>query len=131
MALDDFKNRTKENIPGKVYVTWQCLDCDLCRETAPTIFRRHNEEGYSYVIKQPETPEELSQVQESIEGCCTEAIHGDGDEFDPNTEYYTPTEETESSSSCCSLKDYGLDSSSTPTSITGSIAQIICRWFKR
>ena len=83
MPLADFKNRTQENIPGKVYVTWQCLDCELCRETAPTIFTRHDEEGYSYVMKQPETSEEFNQVQECVEGCCTEAIHDDGDEFDP------------------------------------------------
>ena len=35
----------------------QCIDCDLCRETAPNNFTRW-EDGGSYVKKQPESPEE-------------------------------------------------------------------------
>ena len=28
-------NRYFENVTGKFYVDNQCIDCDLCRETAP------------------------------------------------------------------------------------------------
>ena len=131
MSLANFKIRNPENIPGNIYVTDQCLDCDLCRETAPTIFKRKDEEGYSYVMKQPETPEELLQVRECIEGCCTEAIHDDGDEFDPHTEHLHRSTKSEQSCSSCSCDNYGLDSSITPTSIAGSVVQIISRLFKR
>lgn len=82
MSLDTFKTRMIENVAGKFYVGNQCLDCDLCRATAPANFTRNNEGGYSYVMKQPETPEELGLCREAMEGCCTETIFADGDGFD-------------------------------------------------
>ncbi|MBI3881009.1 MAG: ferredoxin [Verrucomicrobia bacterium] len=80
--MDDFKNRWPENISGKYYVSNQCMDCDLCRETAPANFARHHAGGYSYVRKQPETPEEEALVRECVAGCCVDTIHTDGDVFD-------------------------------------------------
>lgn len=73
----DSQGRPSENVPGAFYVDEQCLDCDLCRETLPTVFAR-NEHGYSYVKKQPETAEELTAAREAIELCCVEAIHEEG-----------------------------------------------------
>ena len=35
-----------------------CIDCTLCRETARANFTRSDDGGYSYVFKQPTTPEE-------------------------------------------------------------------------
>jgi ferredoxin len=69
-----------QNSPGKFYVDQQCIDCDLCRETAPSFFTRHDEGGYSYVQKQPTTEEEIAQCMEALEGCPVEAIGNDGDE---------------------------------------------------
>jgi len=71
-------NKQKESIVGKYYVDDQCIDCDLCRETAPSNFTRSDEGGYSYVYKQPSTPEEESQCKEAMEGCPVEAIGSDG-----------------------------------------------------
>ncbi len=34
----------------------QCIDCDLCRETAPDNYKRNDDGGYSYVHKQPLEP---------------------------------------------------------------------------
>ena len=82
MSLDTFKTRMADNVAGKFYVGDQCLDCDLCRETAPANFARNDDGGYSYVKKQPETPEELAACREAIAGCCTETIFEDGDSFD-------------------------------------------------
>ena len=73
-------NKHKENIVGKYYVDDQCIDCDLCRETAPSFFQRHDEGGYSYVYKQPTTEEEVAQCMEALEGCPVEAIGNDGEE---------------------------------------------------
>ncbi|MEY4090136.1 MAG: hypothetical protein RJB55_2407 [Verrucomicrobiota bacterium] len=67
------------NVPGKFYVDQQCIDCDLCRETAPGSFSRYDEGGYSYVMKQPTTEEEVAQCMEALEGCPVEAIGNDGD----------------------------------------------------
>ncbi len=70
-------DRLPQNVPGRVYVDSQCIDCDLCRETAPTIFARHEETGVSFVQRQPETPEEMTLAEEAIQGCPVEAIGTD------------------------------------------------------
>jgi ferredoxin len=72
-------NRYPDNVPGKFYVDDQCIDCDLCRETAPNNFTRNEDGGYSYVFKQPATPEEETLCREAKEGCPVEAIGEDGD----------------------------------------------------
>ena len=36
----------------------------------------------SFVMKQPENPEELAAARHALEGCCTETIHADGASFD-------------------------------------------------
>jgi ferredoxin len=69
-----------ENVKGKFYVDEQCIDCDLCRETAPDFFSRNEDGGYSFVHKQPETPEDEELCMEALEGCPVEAIGDDGDE---------------------------------------------------
>ncbi len=33
--MADVANKYPENAAGKFYVDEQCIDCDLCRETAP------------------------------------------------------------------------------------------------
>ncbi len=72
------ENRYSDNIMGKFYVDTQCIDCDLCRQTAPSNFDRNQNGGYSYVKKQPETPEEEALCKEAKEGCPVEAIGDDG-----------------------------------------------------
>jgi len=67
------------NIGGRFYVDQQCIDCDLCRETAPSFFKRNDEGGYSYVFMQPTTGEEIALCMEALEGCPVEAIGEDGD----------------------------------------------------
>lgn len=66
--------RLRENIPGRYYVTSECIDCDLCREAAPGIYRRNDLIGYSVVHHQPATPEEEVRAIEGMEGCPVEAI---------------------------------------------------------
>ena len=68
------------NVSGKFYVDQQCIDCDLCRETAPAFFSRSDEGGYSYVSTQPASDEDTAQCMEALEGCPVEAIGNDGDE---------------------------------------------------
>lgn len=78
-TMADREDRNKENVTGKFYVDSQCIDCDLCRETAPKNFTRSDDEGYSYVYKQPESAEEEEQCREAMEGCPVEAIGEDGE----------------------------------------------------
>lgn len=73
------EERQPQNVPGKFYVDTQCIDCDVCRDTAPENFTRHDEGGYSYVFKQPETEQEEEQCKEAMESCPVEAIGNDGE----------------------------------------------------
>jgi ferredoxin len=75
-----FANRYSDNVPGKFYVDDQCIDCDLCRETAPDNFTRNEDGGYSYVFKQPVSLDEETLCKEAMEGCPVEAIGHDGAE---------------------------------------------------
>jgi len=76
--MADIEDKNLENVEGKFYVDEQCIDCDLCRETAPDNFEREEDEGYSYVYKQPENEEEHVLCQDALEGCPVEAIGDDG-----------------------------------------------------
>lgn len=67
-----------ENTPGVWYVDVNCIDCDVCRETAPNNFTQQTDKGYSYVFKQPENDAEKAQCQEALESCPVEAIGSDG-----------------------------------------------------
>jgi ferredoxin len=76
--MADTATRYPENIAGAYYVANQCIDCDLCRETAPASFKRNDDGGYSFVYKQPESPEEQKLAKEAMEGCPVEAIGSNG-----------------------------------------------------
>ncbi|MEI7720494.1 MAG: ferredoxin [Verrucomicrobia bacterium] len=76
--MADTANRYPENIAGAYYVDNQCIDCDLCRETAPNSFKRNDDGGYSFVYKQPESVEEQKLAKEAMEGCPVEAIGSNG-----------------------------------------------------
>jgi ferredoxin len=77
--LPDRKDKVKENIGGAYYVDSSCIDCDVCRDTAPESFRRSDENSYSFVYKQPETPEETAACEEALTCCPVEAIGNDGE----------------------------------------------------
>ena len=67
--MADVANKYPENVEGQFYVDDQCIDCDLCRETAPANFKRNDDGGHSFVYKQPESPEEEALCKEAMEGC--------------------------------------------------------------
>jgi ferredoxin len=77
--MADVANKYPQNVAGKFYVDDQCIDCDLCRETAPANFTRDDDGGHSYVFKQPENAEEEALCKEAMEGCPVEAIGSDGE----------------------------------------------------
>ncbi len=76
--MADLANKYAENVTGTFYVDDQCIDCDLCRETAPANFTRNDDGGHSYVFKQPGSDDELTLCKEAMEGCPVEAIGSDG-----------------------------------------------------
>ena len=76
--MADRNQKVPENVPGLYYVDNTCIDCDMCRSTAPQVFARHDEGGYSYVHRQPVTPEELAEAELARQECPTETIGNDG-----------------------------------------------------
>jgi len=78
--MADRENKYQDNVGGKFYVDDQCIDCDLCRETAPENFIRNEDGGHSFVFKQPGNQEELDACIEAMEGCPVEAIGDDGED---------------------------------------------------
>ncbi len=77
MANIDY--RLKENAPGPYFVTSECIDCDLCREMAPSVFRRHDGIGFSVVYHQPINASERSDADQGLESCPVEAIGREAD----------------------------------------------------
>ena len=76
--MAEVDDKYTENVDGAFYVDDQCIDCDLCRETASDNFIRNEDGGYSFVFKQPENDEERALCEEAMEGCPVEAIGEDG-----------------------------------------------------
>ena len=76
--MADPADRQPENVLGKFYVDSQCIDCDLCRDSVPEFFTRSDDNGYSYVYKQPTTEDEVELCMEALAECPVEAIGNDG-----------------------------------------------------
>ncbi len=43
--MADRDHKVPENVPGRYYVDVTCIDCDLCRETAPHKFHSATTRG--------------------------------------------------------------------------------------
>ena len=76
--MPDPNDKVPGQPPGRYYVDTQCIDCDLCRETAPDNFMRNDEEGFSFVYKQPQSEAEELLCKDALDNCPVEAIGKDG-----------------------------------------------------
>ena len=76
--MPDKNNRLPDNVPGKYYVTGNCIFCETCIEMAPEHFASKDDE-YAYVKRQPEDEYEEEQCQEAMAGCQAYAIGEDGE----------------------------------------------------
>lgn len=83
--MADKTDKFEENIAGRFFVDRQCIDCDLCRETAPAFFTRNEDGGFSYVYRQPETEDDIALCMEALEGCPVDAIGEDSDVPSPKS----------------------------------------------
>jgi glyoxylase-like metal-dependent hydrolase (beta-lactamase superfamily II)/ferredoxin len=70
--MANIAHRLPENIGEGFFVDSSCIDCDACRQIAPTIFRDHGEQ--SSVYHQPETEEETRLALCSLVACPTGSI---------------------------------------------------------
>ena len=71
-------DKLPDNAPGKFYVSRECIDIEVFRDTSPANFMRNDDNGYSFVWRQPETQEEIRLCEEAFDACPVEAIGDDG-----------------------------------------------------
>ncbi|GBC82641.1 Hydroxyacylglutathione hydrolase [bacterium HR10] len=64
--------RRTENAPGEFFVDTSCIDCDHCRQIAPSVFRAHR--GQAIVYHQLESPQERLRAQMALVTCPTASI---------------------------------------------------------
>ena len=76
--MADPNERYPDNAPGGYYVDTNCIDCDVCRDSAQDNFRRNDDGGYSFVYKQPATDTEREECERVREECPVEAIGDNG-----------------------------------------------------
>ena len=81
VCIDIISSTPGRNLPrpARLHPPPEAPHCDeRCRETAPDNFKRNEDGGYSFVFKQPATPEEEGRCKEAKEGCPVEAIGDNG-----------------------------------------------------
>lgn len=66
------KKRVPENVPGDFFVDSTCIDCDACRQIAPSVFGEAAET--SFVKAQPVTGADRRQALHALLSCPTGSI---------------------------------------------------------
>ena len=66
--------RLPENADGLFFVDRSCIDCDLCRQIAPSVFGRADRPGQSVVRQQPRTDAERLRAGMALATCPTSSI---------------------------------------------------------
>ncbi|HLH31555.1 MAG TPA: ferredoxin, partial [Terriglobia bacterium] len=61
-----------ENAAGNFFVDDTCIDCDLCRQIAPTVFEDTGD--HSSVYHQPESGSEIHRAAMALVACPTGSI---------------------------------------------------------
>lgn len=70
--MADLKKRLKENIAGEFFVDSTCINCDTCRQLAPSVFEDTGE--YSKVYNQPTGEIETNDALRALLACPTGSI---------------------------------------------------------
>ncbi len=70
--MADRKKIVKENIAGDFFVDTTCIDCDTCRQLAPSSFKDAGE--YSYVYSQPKSDDDRRAATRALLACPTGSI---------------------------------------------------------
>lgn len=72
------RQRVPENVPGDFFVDSTCIDCDACRQIAPSVFGQAVET--SFVESQPASAAERRQALQALLSCPTGSIGCLGDD---------------------------------------------------
>jgi len=70
--MADLRKRLEANAPGEFFVDSSCIDCDLCRQVAPSVFRAEGDN--SVVYRQPAGPGETLRAEVALVTCPTASI---------------------------------------------------------
>ncbi|MGI9606772.1 MAG: 4Fe-4S domain-containing protein, partial [Acidimicrobiales bacterium] len=68
------EDRHPAGAPGDWFVDNRCFDCDAARQVAPGLIERNPNDGVSYFVKQPETPEEIEMAWLAVQVCPTRSV---------------------------------------------------------
>jgi glyoxylase-like metal-dependent hydrolase (beta-lactamase superfamily II)/ferredoxin len=70
--MADLKRAYRDNVPGTFFVDDTCIDCDLCRQIAPAVFRDAGD--YSVVYHQPDDAIKQKRAAMALVACPTGSI---------------------------------------------------------
>jgi len=70
--MADLSKKLNGNAPGEFFVDSSCIDCDLCRQIAPQVFRE--EDDASVVARQPASAAESLRAEMALLTCPTGSI---------------------------------------------------------
>jgi len=76
--MANLKKRVPENVPGDFFVDSTCIDCDACRQIAPSVFGEAAET--SFVKAQPIASSDRRQALQALLACPTGSIGCLGDD---------------------------------------------------
>src|SRR6478752_553610 len=104
------RNRVPENVPGDFFVDSTCIDCDACRQIAPSVFGEAPKT--SFVKGQPKSIVEHRQALRALLSCPTGSIGclGDDDVKEVMQDFPLLIEEPVSYCGYNSPKSYGGNS---------------------
>jgi len=77
-GMADRARALPENVEGPIFVDATCIDCDTCRQLAPTVFGETGE--FSFVKLQPHDPAEELAALRALVACPTGSIGTAGKE---------------------------------------------------
>src|SRR3954470_16413846 len=66
------RKRVPENVPGDLFVDSTCIDCDACRQIAPSVFGEAADT--SFVKAQPVSGDDRRQALRALLSCPTGSI---------------------------------------------------------
>src|SRR6266481_605149 len=78
LVMANPKKRVPENVPGDFFVDSTCINCDACRQIAPSVFGEAAEN--SFVKSQPVSSADRRQALQALLACPTGSIGCLGDD---------------------------------------------------
>jgi hypothetical protein len=73
------RHRFRKNVPGPFYTTGDCLACDAPESEAPDLLAPLKQDnGDTYFVRQPITPDEIERACRALEVCCVAALRYGG-----------------------------------------------------